>query len=138
MSYPRKPISQHIRDDTFRRHRHASHENELWLSTGEVGPPPDFVIRNPFALAEWERLTKSPQYAANLSPLFWGLLVEYVMTVARVQSDAETPVTLRRHLATLRNELLLTPCLRDRWTEPARTTLNPFDDVDGNAEPPDD
>ena len=133
MAKPRKPISILKATGSYRPCRHGSRQDEMSLSCGSIGEPPDFLAANPAALKEWNRLVLDPVYRAVLAPIFLPLVAEYCMeTAALMANPNEMSTAERRHRLRLASELLLTPASRAAHPlpEPASAGKNEFDVLD--------
>ena len=133
MARNRKPVWKHKKDGTYQKCRHGGRSDDLSLSNGEMPPPPSIITENPARLREWNRLVKDPQYSPVLSPLFMGLVVEYVCLTADFMGDPHgMSIALCRHRLKLAGQLLLTPTAQANFPipPPPRRGKNEFDDVD--------
>ena len=123
-------IKQHKLRGTLQKSRHEGH---MAPSPGDLGEPQEWF--SPEAGAEWERITKDPQYSMILAPAHRGALIEYChlygVMIADAKGEGKITASERQMLNSLRMGLGLTPVSAAKIVMPAVQKPNKFQELAG-------
>ena len=121
---PTIPFELHVARGTDRKYVHDRHENELKLTPGSLGDPPEWF--KPEALLEWQRLTADPVLGKILSSAHRSGLIEYCVLHGRMIDDGrggkghkKMTSEQRKTLSSLRMQFGLTPAAQSKVRVPA-------------------
>lgn len=122
MPRPKKPKKLLVLKGTARKHRMEARENELELTAGPMGDPPDWMPE--VGVREWHRLCSDPEYSQVLAPAMRSTLESYCLLYARFVADAKGEGGLTasegRRLHSLTMQLGLTPASQSKVSAPAK------------------